>query len=92
MFLILFIWACIGCAILVPFPISLFILLSAAALRILYLTHASLIEAGAEAIGETQKLAGDVRRNAPIVIKTVIGWGTALAALATVVVYFQIPF
>jgi hypothetical protein len=90
--LILFVWACIACALLFPPPVTVFVLLGAAVLRIAYLTRDSMIDAAAETIGETVKLAQDVRRNGWTALKTLLGWLTAVAALGTVVVVFHIPF
>lgn len=92
MWLILSVWLCIASAFLMPPAFTMGLCFTLALGRILFLTHVSLIEAGAEVIGETRKLAGDVRRNGLGVIKTVLGWGTAVAALMTVIVVFQIPF
>lgn len=92
MWLIFSVWLCIASAFLMPPAFTMALCFALALVRILFLTHVSLIEAGAEAIGEARKIASDVRRNGPGVIKTVLGWVTAIAALGATVVYFRIPF
>jgi hypothetical protein len=92
MWLIFSVWLCIASAFLMPPAFTMGLCFSLALGRILFLTHVSLIEVGSEAIGETRKIASDVRRNGLGVIKTVLGWGTAVAALMTAIVVFQIPF
>jgi hypothetical protein len=92
MWLILSVWLCIASAFLMPAPFTMALCFSIAIVRILFLTHVSMIEAGAEAISETRKLADDVRRNGLSVLKTILGWSTAAAALGAAIIYFQIPF
>jgi len=92
MWLIVMIWACILSALFLPGPIALFVFLGCAAARILFLTHGSLIDAVSETGAETVQIARDIRRNGLTVLKTLLGWATAIAALGAIVVYFRIPF
>jgi hypothetical protein len=70
---------------LLPPSITVFVFVALAAARVLFLVHESLIDAIAE-------LISDVRRNGLTVIKTVLGWTAAIAALLGVIAIFQIPF
>lgn len=92
MWFILTVWFCIGAAFLLPSEITMFMFFALAVLRILYLARESAIEAAAEVCAMPGQLVDDVRRNGLTVLKTVLGWGTAIAAIATVIVVFHIPF
>lgn len=92
MWLIITVWICIGSAFLLPPHITMFVLFGLAAARLLFLTHTSLIDAVAEAGAETVQIARDIRRNGLTVLKTLLGWITAIAALSAIVVYFHISF
>ena len=92
MWFILMVWLCIGAAFLLPPSITFFLFIGLAGLRILYLTRESAIDAAAEVLSMPAQLASDVRRNGLTVLKTVLGWATAIAALATIIVVFHIPF
>lgn len=92
MWFILMVWLCIGAAFLLPPSITFFLFIGLAGLRILYLTRESAIEAAAEVCAMPGQLVDDVRRNGLTVLKTILGWATAIAALATIIVVFHIPF
>jgi acetylornithine/succinyldiaminopimelate/putrescine aminotransferase len=57
MWLIFSVWLCIASAFLMPPAFTMALCFALALVRILFLTHVSLIEAGAEAIGEARKIA-----------------------------------
>jgi hypothetical protein len=92
MWVILIVWLCIGAAFLLPPSVTFWLFLGLAGLRLLYLTRHSAIEAAAEVCAMPGQVVADVRRNGLDVLKTVLGWLTAIAALATIVVVFKIPF
>lgn len=92
MWLIITVWICIGSAFLLPWQITMFVFFSIAAARLLFLTHTSLIDAVAETGAEAVQIARDVRRNGLTVLKTLLGWFTAISVLIAIVVYFRIPF
>lgn len=91
MWLILIIWAAIA-SVFMPGPVTMIVLFTLAGARLLFLTHATLIDAVAETGAETVQIARDIHRNGLTVLKTLLGWMTAIAALIAIVVYFRIPF
>jgi hypothetical protein len=92
MWLIITIWACIASAFLMPPTFTMILFFCLAAARVLFLTHGSLIDAVAETGAETVQIARDIRRNGLTVLKTVLGWITAIAVWFAIVVYFHISF
>lgn len=85
MWLVWYFWICLGSIFLLPPPVTMFVFFSLAVARILYLVHESLIEAIAE-------LIADVRRNGLTVLKTILGWSVAIAALGGIIALFRIAF
>jgi len=92
MWVILIVWLCIGAAFLLPPSVTFWLFLGMAGLRLLYLTRNSAIDAAAEVCAMPAQLVADVRRNGLDVLKTVLGWLTAIAALLSIIIVFRIPF
>jgi len=92
MWVILIVWLCIRAAFLLPPSVTFWLFLGLAGLRLLYLTRNSAIDAAAEVCAMPGQLVADVRRNGLDVLKTVLGWLTAIAALLAIIVVFHIPF
>jgi hypothetical protein len=68
------------------------ILLSLAALRVLYLMRHSVMDAIGFVILFPFTLADDIRRNGREVLKTIFGWSAAIGVLFLIITVFQISF
>jgi hypothetical protein len=68
------------------------ILLSLAALRVLYLMRHSVMDAIGFVILFPFVLADDIRRNGREVLKTIFGWSAAIGVLFLIITVFQISF
>lgn len=68
------------------------VLLSLAALRVLYLIRHSVADAIGNVLLFPFVLADDIRRNGREVLKTLFGWGVAIGVLSIIITVFQISF
>lgn len=89
---ILFVWFCAFCIFVLPPKVACVVLLCAAALRILYMTRDSAIDAAAEVARMPGEIAADWRRNGMAVLNTVLWWTAAISAWLAFVWFFKIPF
>lgn len=92
MSVILFVWFCAVCVFVLPPKIACVVLLCAAALRILYVTRESAIDAAAEVARMPGEIISDWRRNGLSVLRTVLWWSAGISAWLAVVWLFKIPF
>lgn len=92
MSIILFVWFCAFCALVLPPKVACVVLLCSGALRVLYVTRDSAIDAAAEVARMPGEIVADWRRNGMAVLRTVTWWTAAISAWLAFVWFFKIPF